>query len=307
VPQVSYTRGLDLSGSLEGAGGIGGLLARSTHATISPHALNSTAYYHADGNGNITCLLRSDAAANASYKYDPFGRLLSSSGSLATANVMRFSSKPILLSSQGTWGDYYYGYRFYDPESQRWLNRDPIQESGGVNLFAYCGSQPTSLIDPYGESEAFSGVGNAIGGMVGQVREEISGSGGWTTKGRYCVTYQATLLVGGGVGGYIGVTGNLGYTEGSFGGLGTSVGGGALVGEGLGGGASVDLGIDPDTGYFDGSLSGGGGRGPHMGPTIGGSAAVRLSKSCTGCADLCELFHIPKAMSRAIKCIIDNL
>ena len=31
VPQVTYTRGLDLSGSLEGAGGIGGLLGRTAH------------------------------------------------------------------------------------------------------------------------------------------------------------------------------------------------------------------------------------------------------------------------------------
>jgi len=46
---VTYTRGVDLSGSLQGAGGIGGLLAR-TDATGST-------FYHADGAGNITALM----------------------------------------------------------------------------------------------------------------------------------------------------------------------------------------------------------------------------------------------------------
>jgi len=161
VPQVSYTRGLDLSESLEGAGGIGGLLARSTHATASPYAVNSSAYYHADGNGNITYLLRSDGAANASYKYDPFGRTLSSSGTLAAANLMRFSSKPIMLSSYGTWGNYYYGYRFYDPESQRWLNRDPIEERGGINLYGFVANNPVNWIDSDGRIVPLLIIGGA--------------------------------------------------------------------------------------------------------------------------------------------------
>ncbi len=49
----TYTRGLDLSGTLEGAGGIGGLLAR----TLS----GASYYYHADGNGNVTYTWRTPA------------------------------------------------------------------------------------------------------------------------------------------------------------------------------------------------------------------------------------------------------
>jgi RHS repeat-associated protein len=62
----------------------------------------------------------------ASYRYDPFGNLVSSSGSLATANVYRFSSKELHVGS----GMYYYGYRFYDQSLQRWINRDPLGEMG---------------------------------------------------------------------------------------------------------------------------------------------------------------------------------
>jgi len=34
-------------------------------------------------------------------------------------------------------GLYLTHYRFYDPQSGRWLNRDPIGEKGGVNIYAY--------------------------------------------------------------------------------------------------------------------------------------------------------------------------
>src|SRR5206468_3976687 len=55
TPLVSYTRGNDLSVSLEGAGGIGGLLARS--AGYSGGNWTSHAYYYADAGGNITSML----------------------------------------------------------------------------------------------------------------------------------------------------------------------------------------------------------------------------------------------------------
>jgi RHS repeat-associated protein len=36
----------------------------------------------------------------------------------------------------------------YSPDIQRWINRDPVQEDGGVNLYAYCGDDPASAVDP---------------------------------------------------------------------------------------------------------------------------------------------------------------
>ena len=123
-PQVTYTRGRDLSGTFEGAGGIGGLLARSQNS-ITPSLL-STAFYHADGNGNITALMSTNGLIVAWYQYDAYGRTLAQSGPLAEANCYRFSSK----AWQEKAGLYYYGYRFYTPDLQRWVNRDPIGEAG---------------------------------------------------------------------------------------------------------------------------------------------------------------------------------
>jgi RHS repeat-associated protein len=150
IPTYSYTRGTDLSGSLEGAGGIGGLLAHSQDYASSNGNWYTHNYYHADGNGNITYLVDSSQALAASYRYDPYGNTISSSGSLASANVYRFSSKEIHANS----GLYYYGYRWYAPNLQRWLNRDPIQEQGGLNLYCFLLNNPSIYIDPYGLKHA---------------------------------------------------------------------------------------------------------------------------------------------------------
>jgi RHS repeat-associated protein len=31
----------------------------------------------------------------------------------------------------------YYGYRYYHPQTGRWINRDPIEEEGGLNLYGF--------------------------------------------------------------------------------------------------------------------------------------------------------------------------
>jgi uncharacterized protein RhaS with RHS repeats len=45
---------------------------------------------------------------------------------------------------------YYYGFRFYEPSLQRWINRDPIAESGGINLYGFVGNDPANCVDQFG-------------------------------------------------------------------------------------------------------------------------------------------------------------
>jgi RHS repeat-associated protein len=148
TPQVHYSRGLDLSGTIHGAGGIGGLLMRSHGYSAGNWSTHNA--YHSDANGNVTALVNSSGVLQASYKYNPYGGLISWSGPLSTANTMRFSSKPAILSATGSWGFYYYGYRFYDAVNQRWLNRDPIEEAGGRNFYGFVGNGPSHRADPLG-------------------------------------------------------------------------------------------------------------------------------------------------------------
>ena len=128
LPQVSYTRGKDLSRSLQGAGGIGGLLARTDNTKLISGDPLATAYYHCDGNGNVTCLMSPYQQVAAKYLYDPYGTTLAMYGALAAANTYRFSSK----EWNGNSGLYYYLYRFYDPNLQRWPNRDPLADFGSL-------------------------------------------------------------------------------------------------------------------------------------------------------------------------------
>ena len=135
-----------LSQTIEGAGGIGGLLART-------HPGNKHFYYHADANGNVTAIVNQNQTLVAQYRYDPFGGLVSQSGPLGEGNLYRFSSKEFHQAS----GLYYYGYRFYDPNLQRWLNRDPIKETGGINLYRFIENDPVGHYDTLG---LFVSIGN---------------------------------------------------------------------------------------------------------------------------------------------------
>jgi RHS repeat-associated protein len=142
VPTVSYTRGRDLGGGRQSAGGIGGLLALTQPSAFSPQHF----YYHSGGNGNVTSLLDSHQTVAARYQYDPFGNLLASSGIMADINLYRFSSKEAHANS----GLYYYGFRFYEPGLQRWINADPIGELTDRNLYRLANNAPVFGVDPFG-------------------------------------------------------------------------------------------------------------------------------------------------------------
>lgn len=138
--EVRHVWGEDLGGGLQTAGGVGGLLA-SVRASGANWA-------HYDGNGNVVLLTDGAGAASARYAYDAFGRLKSSSGPAAEANRYRFSTKPQERAAALS----YYGYRYYAPALGRWLSRDPLEETGGVNLYAMVGNNPLNVVDTDGRS-----------------------------------------------------------------------------------------------------------------------------------------------------------
>jgi RHS repeat-associated protein len=141
---TSLSWGLDLSGSLQGAGGVGGLLA------ITKHQAQSTTHYFPtyDGNGNISEYLTTSGSIAVHFEYDPFGRLTRTTGTAQSLSrfEFRFSTKP----RDPATGLYYYGYRWYDPDTGRWPSRDPIEERGGVNLYGFVSNGPVGVWDILG-------------------------------------------------------------------------------------------------------------------------------------------------------------
>ena len=118
--------------------------------------LSTINFYHYDGNGNVTELTDASGTTVASYRYTAFGQLRSSSGPAAEKNTYRFSTKPF----DDVAACYYYGYRFYNPEMGRWLNRDPIAERGGVNLLVFVTNSPIDNWDYLGLQKPRTGNGN---------------------------------------------------------------------------------------------------------------------------------------------------
>ena len=115
----AYAWGLDLSGSLHGAGGVGGLL----WLTISSGTNAGSCFHAYDGNGNVLALVRAaDGTRSAVYEYGPFGELLRVSAAVGMENPFQFSTQ----RREAATGLVLYEYRVYAPELGRWPNRDSL-------------------------------------------------------------------------------------------------------------------------------------------------------------------------------------
>ena len=142
-----YVWGLDLSQSVQGAGGIGGLLCSLENTAVL--------YYFYDANGNTAQVVNAaDGTIAAHYEYDAFGNTVTSYGAYADANPFRFSTKYF----DGETGLYYYGFRYYSPELGRWWSRDPLEEHGGLNLYGFVWNNSingTDVLGGYGIIDFF--------------------------------------------------------------------------------------------------------------------------------------------------------
>ena len=133
-----YFWGNDLSGTEQGAGGVGGLLAVSIDG-----AFFIPCYDH---NGNIVSYISETGSIAGQYVYAPYGNVIEQYGTMPNQFNFGFSTKyhdceTRMLS---------YQCRFYRPYEGRWLNRDPIEEAGGENLYAFSGNSPSCLCDVLG-------------------------------------------------------------------------------------------------------------------------------------------------------------
>ncbi len=159
-PRVrTYVWGLDLSGSPQGAGGVGGLLFINQY----PENKNYAVGY--DGNGNVTALfdMAEQGSLAAHYEYGPFGEPLVVTGPYANVNPFRWSTKYTDDES----GLVFYGGnetgqgRHYEPPLGRFLSRDPIGELGGPNLYPLGANDPINNVDPFGLDFIAVGSGKA--------------------------------------------------------------------------------------------------------------------------------------------------
>ncbi|MBU0678742.1 MAG: hypothetical protein KJ626_11565 [Verrucomicrobia bacterium] len=231
-------RGMDISGTLDSAGGIGGILGVSIDVNDPGELMNPLN----SGNGSIAATYAYEQMAGL--EYAPFGTLVSSQPNQTSRFL--FNGKELDSAS----GLLYFGYRHYHPSSGRWLSRDPIGEQGGQHLYVFVENRPVVYVDPLGLTakrnchavyKDFSlGLGDFhIGPPVGwislqgdmkiatQLRGEVCEEccpGGWTeeTRGSWTFSLEGSASVVGGpqfnigvpgmdisISGYIGVKGSV--------------------------------------------------------------------------------------------------
>ncbi len=140
------------------------------------------------------------------YDYDPYGNLISTVGVPTVQTDMRYAG----LFYHALSGLYLATYRAFDPVTGRWISRDPIEESGGMNLYGYVGGNPLTLIDPWGLCSCDSpslGLGAIIGGGIGGALGSAGGAVGGVLLGGTGGTFVAPVvgtIAGAGVGADVG-------------------------------------------------------------------------------------------------------
>ena len=124
TPQVQYTHGP----------GIDAPIIRASGGTSS--------YYHQDGLGSVVAVTDESGEATGTVRYDAWGAV-----SRQTGGIPQYGYTGREPDNTGL---VYYRARYYDPDTGRFTQPDPIGLSGGTNLYAYAGGDPVNLVDPMG-------------------------------------------------------------------------------------------------------------------------------------------------------------
>jgi insecticidal toxin complex protein TccC len=118
--------------------------------TSPPSGIDNDQYRYnlADHLGSSSLELDSDAEVISQESYHPYGSTAWFAGRSeveASYKIVRYSGK-----ERDATGLYYYGFRYYAPWLQRWINPDPMGEVDGLNMFFMCAGNPIVYRDNFG-------------------------------------------------------------------------------------------------------------------------------------------------------------
>jgi len=135
-------------------------LSGGTAAGCATSSYDRSIYYaHNDHLGTPHMLSDETGTAVWSAVYDPFGKAtvnddLDADGSSVTLNI-RFPGQYYDAESRL----HYNYFRYYDPETGRYITSDPIGLNGGLNTFGYVGGNPLKWVDFLGLEWSWAGSG----------------------------------------------------------------------------------------------------------------------------------------------------
>ena len=148
---------------------------------------NGTEYYYLrNGQNDVVGLMDASGNRVVEYTYDAWGKLISTTGTLATSlgadNPFRYRGYYYDTET----GLYYLMTRYYDPEICRFISADVYMSTGqgvlGGNMWAYCLNNPTIYIDNVG-TFVNTIIGGFIGGIVGGITAACNGDNFWAGVG----------------------------------------------------------------------------------------------------------------------------
>ncbi|MBL7661753.1 RHS repeat protein [bacterium] len=105
-------------------------------------------WYHFGPQGETRHLTNSSGNVVGTYTYDAYGKQITTTGGIN--NNFRYGGKYGYYYDEQVYGMYLAGARWYAPDLYRWMSRDPIEYSGGDNMFAYVAGNPVKYVDPSG-------------------------------------------------------------------------------------------------------------------------------------------------------------
>ena len=156
-----------------GAGQVKQLFSYDANGDVVSVNYNGTEYFYLrNGQNDVVGLMDGSGNRVVEYTYDAWGKLISTTGTLATSlgadNPFRYRGYYYDTET----GLYYLMTRYYDPEVCRFISADVYMTTGqgvlGGNMWAYCLNNPVNMVDQTG-SEAVAialGLAAKIAGVL---------------------------------------------------------------------------------------------------------------------------------------------
>ena len=141
--------------------------------TVFSATETNTYCYLTDHLGNVLALADGDGHVVERYEYDAWGRVAVFDASNQAMEQSKYGNRITFQGREYSWatGLYYFRARWYDPIAGRFLSKDPIGISGGLNQYVAFGNNPVRLRDPWGLTAAGMDLSTAaeIGRQTGRM------------------------------------------------------------------------------------------------------------------------------------------
>jgi len=163
--------------------GVDNLLAMTDHTGTNP----VTYYFLTDHLGTVHAAVNEAGTIVELYRYDAWGRVLGVyDAELAPLEESAIGNPYLFHGRWYSWrlhktmvgsGLYFFRARWYDPLVGRWLSKDPIGISGGLNQYMFCRDNPVMFRDClglYSEQELIQAAADVTMGLIGRAAQMVA-------------------------------------------------------------------------------------------------------------------------------------